>query len=234
MVSALSVKVEPAPERSNHVQYRKLATHQRRGTAAPAGQRRDPVTPPLNGERPPAGRRPTRRRPGAHLLGGLALVATLAWLGQRQFAAPWAMGQTAGRTCTVVRIRDGDSLDLRCGGETVEVRLHCIDAPEWEQGAWAKQSLRHLRRITPRRVLLEKVDTDRFGRTVANLYATGAQPRLLNLEQVTSGQAAVYRHYCDDPRFERAEQTARAAGLGIWSRPGAQQTPWEFRHRQGR
>ena len=208
--------------------------HPCRDAAAPAGRWRVPVVAPLSGGRPTVGRGPGRRRPGGRLLGGLALVAALAWLGQRQLGAPWAMGQAgAARTCTVVRIRDGDSLDLRCGGQTVEVRLHCIDAPEWEQGAWGKRSLRHLHQITPRRVLLEKVDTDRFGRTVANLYAAGPAPRLLNLEQVTSGQAAVYRHYCDDPRFEQAEQAARAAGLGILSRPGGQQRPWEFRHRQG-
>ena len=175
-----------------------------------------------------------RRRQPWRVLASLGLTVALAWLASRFLAGPWAMGQAAVRTCTLVRVLDGDSMQLRCGGETLEVRLYCIDAPEWEQGTWGKESLRHLRRITPPRVQLEKVDTDRFGRTVAEVYGSGPDRPLLNLAQVASGQAAVYRQYCDDPRFARAQQAARAAGLGIWSKPGAQQTPWEFRHRHGR
>jgi endonuclease YncB( thermonuclease family) len=174
-------------------------------------------------------------RSGARRLGVLALV--LAGVGSLWLSAPRAKGwlaHTPVLSCTLVRVLDGDSLELRCNGHTVEVRLYCIDAPEWGQGNWGKESLRHLREITPRRVELEKLDTDRFGRTLGEVYGTGPGHPLLNLQQVASGQAAVYRHYCDDPRFDRAERAARNAGLGIWSRPGAQQTPWEFRHRNER
>ena len=149
---------------------------------------------------------------------------------------PWAMGGvevSSNRFCTLDQVLDGDSLRLRCQGESVEVRLHCIDAPEYEQVPWGKRSRRHLAKITPWRVELAAVDDDRFGRTVANVYTTGANRRLLNLEQVASGNAAVYDQYCSDPAFTSAERAARAARLGIWSRPGGQQTPWVFRHRQG-
>jgi endonuclease YncB( thermonuclease family) len=83
-------------------------------------------------------------------------------------------------------------------------------------------------------VEIETVDTDRFGRIVAEVFTIGPDRRFLNLEQVQSGHAAVYNRYCSDPDFTRAEQAARKAGLGIWSRPGEQQTPWVFRHRGGR
>ena len=164
------------------------------------------------------------------------ILAGYAVLSSRTPLEPGAMGgaeTSSNRFCTLDQVLDGDSLRLRCQGESVEVRLHCIDAPEYAQAPWGKQSRRHLAKITPRRVELAAVDDDRFGRTVANVYTTGANRRLLNLEQVASGHAAVYDQYCSDPAFTGAERAARAAHLGIWSRPGGQQTPWVFRHRQG-
>lgn len=146
----------------------------------------------------------------------------------------WTQAASPGVPCTLIRVLDGDSMELRCRGKTVEVRLHCIDAPEWEQVPWGRGSLRHLERMTPRELELRVLETDRFGRAVGEVYSTGLGHPLLNLQQVASGQAAVYRHYCDDPRYDRAEREARQARLGIWSRSGEQQTPWEFRHRHPR
>jgi endonuclease YncB( thermonuclease family) len=169
------------------------------------------------------------------LILGLAILGY--WLAVNLGETAWAMGwlgRTATRACTLVQVLDGDSLNLRCDGETLEVRLHCIDAPERDQRPWGKQSRRHLREIAPRTVELQTVEIDRFGRTLGKVYSTGPIRRLLNLEQVASGHAAVYEHYCSDPAFTRAEREARKARLGIWSRPGEQQTPWVFRHRMER
>lgn len=138
------------------------------------------------------------------------------------------------QTCRVERVLDGDSLRLDCDGRSREVRLHCIDAPERGQVPWGKQSRRHLRALAPARVELIEIETDRYGRTVGDVYAPGAERRLLNLEQVRAGQAAVYARYCTDERFARAQAEARAARRGIWSAPGEQQTPWIYRHRQSR
>ncbi len=167
----------------------------------------------------------------------LRLVPIGVALGFFLVSPPGAMGwlaRPADRTCTLVRVLDGDSLQLRCKGETVEVRLHCIDAPEREQPPWGAQSRRHLQKITPQKVELRVVEYDRYGRTVGKVFTTGPEQRLLNLEQVASGQAAVYTPYCTDPAFSRAEREARRAGTGIWSKRGEQQTPWVFRHRTGR
>ena len=179
----------------------------------------------------PAGRRGQMgRHPVGRWLAPLTLALTLACPGSWSRASPLASpGKVI--TCTLIQVLDGDSMQLRCRGETVEVRLHCIDAPEWEQGPWGRRSLRHLERNTPREVELRAVETDRFGRTVGEIYGTGPGHPLLNLQQVASGQAAVYRHYCDDPRYDRAEREARETRRGIWSQPGEQQTPWTFRHR---
>ncbi|MGE5155075.1 MAG: thermonuclease family protein [Bdellovibrio bacteriovorus] len=162
----------------------------------------------------------------------LVVVAGIAWvLGQD--AVPFASGWLARPQrvpCDVEGVLDGDSLRVRCADGPVEVRLHCIDAPERDQVPWAKRSRRHLAELASRRVELVAVEHDRFGRLVAEVYGTGPQGLLLNLEQVRGGHAAVYRRYCKDSRYERAEQQAKEAGRGIWSRPGSQQRPWQHRH----
>lgn len=167
----------------------------------------------------------------------IGLLSTALWLAEREgpglLAAGWIAAPPS-RICRLSKVLDGDSLMLDCDGESVEVRLHCIDAPERDQIPWGKQSRRHLRNIATGEVEFMEIDLDRFGRTVGDVYTTGPDRQMLNLDQVTTGQAAVFTRYCDDPRFFRAEREAREAGIGIWSRPGEQQTPWEFRHRARR
>lgn len=185
---------------------------------------------------PRDGREDTARSSGLNALYRLATAFILGGAGALSPLLPQAMGSPApppSRICTLDQVLDGDSLRLTCKGKSVEVRLHCIDAPEYEQIPWGKASLRHLREITPRRVELKTREIDQFGRIVGEIYTTGANRRFLNLEQVGSGHAAVYEHYCSDPAFTQAQRKARKAGLGIWSKPGAQQTPWVFRHRKG-
>jgi endonuclease YncB( thermonuclease family) len=175
----------------------------------------------------------TRRGAWGSLGLALALAAAVgAWL--MDLAVP---GRTAGetrRSCALEKVLDGDSLILACGGESVEVRLHCIDAPEHGQVPWDRRSRRHLRELAAGDLVLVERDLDRYGRIVGDLYGAGSGRSLINLEQVSSGNAAVYRRYCDDPRFDRAEAQARRAGLGIWAVPGEQQTPWVYRHRERR
>lgn len=158
----------------------------------------------------------------------VACLGTGGALGPGALAAGW-LARPPTPICRADRVFDGDSLRLICGGVTKEVRLHCIDAPERDQLPWAKQSRRHLREIATGDLELVERDLDRFGRVVGDVYGLSPRRRLLNLAQVEAGQAAVYERYCTDGGFLRAERRARKAGLGIWSRPGEQQTPWTFR-----
>lgn len=164
-----------------------------------------------------------------------ALLLTGVWAIERwglgSIPAPWSLMGTA-KDCRLDTLLDGDSLRLVCGDEPLEVRLHCIDAPERDQGPWGRRSRAALRAMVTHRLELIPIERDRFGRTVGQVYTRGPERRLLNLEQVKRGNAAVYDRYCKDPRFLRAEREAREAGLGIWSRPGDHQTPWAFRLRQ--
>ena len=50
-----------------------------------------------------------------------------------------------------------------------------------------------------------------------------------NLAQVRNGMAWVYRQYAREQAYFAAEDAAKAARLGLWSRPDAV-PPWEYRH----
>ena len=161
----------------------------------------------------------------------LVVAVGTAWLLQDRLSGnpgDWP-SRSDPQTCRVDRVLDGDSLRVLCGDRRIQIRLHCIDAPEHGQDPWADQSRRHLQKLAGRRVEVVPLDRDRYRRLVSDVFGEGPARPLLNLEQVLSGNAAVYRRYCSDPRYDRAERQARKARLGIWSSSGEQQRPWTYR-----
>ncbi|NCA72048.1 MAG: thermonuclease family protein [Sphingobacteriia bacterium] len=168
----------------------------------------------------------------------LALFWGLAILG---LLAPWAIAgidwsalpfaAQPRQRCTVASIHDGDTLRAECNGERLQIRLYCIDAPEMAQAPWGRESRDHLRAITPNYIEIQVRDTDRYGRTVAEIMTPEGVS--LNQRMVLDGQAAVYPSYCTDPAYTRLGEEARTHGIGIWSRPGDQQRPWDYRRRSG-
>src|SRR5689334_15956398 len=113
--------------------------------------------------------------------------------------------------------KDGDSLMV---GER-EVRLFGIDAPEWDQtckrggqnwacGQDAAEQLTKL--VTGRDVSCVAVNTDEYGRTVAQCTANGVD---VNRAMVASGYAVAYRHY--SLAYVSAEESAKVNKRGIWA-----------------
>ncbi len=127
----------------------------------------------------------------------------------------------------VVGVVDGDTIDVLVGRETRRVRLFGIDTPERGQ-PWADRAKRALaQRVFGKEVRVNDVDTDRYGRTVGEVYADNV---CVGCELVREGNAWVYRKYTDDPVLYQLEAEARAARRGLWGLPEAQQTPpWEWR-----
>ncbi len=130
-------------------------------------------------------------------------------------------------TGTVVEVRDGDTIEVDVGTGTVAVRLHGIDCPESAQ-PYGQQAARYTtRRTLGRRVTLEVTDRDRYGRLVGIVRLPDGGS--LNEALVAAGLAWWYRTYApDDATLRRAEQQARDAQRGLWSRAGAV-PPWEWR-----
>ena len=106
------------------------------------------------------------------------------------------MTPAAALLCLAVGVSDDDTVKVRCGeGEEQRVRLVQVDAPEKGQtyGHRAKQELSGL--IYGKTIELLPVDTDRYGRTVAQLRLQGTD---VNFEMVRLGFAWCYRKYLHD------------------------------------
>ena len=136
------------------------------------------------------------------------------------------------QAATVLSIGDGDTLRVDERGKRLTIRLACIDAPEMAQGPYGEQSRALLTSLAPvgSDVTLKVVDTDRYGRTVAEIIR-GEQN--LNLRMVRRGQAFAYRQYlsnCDPTAYLGAERGAEVDRIEVWSVPGGIQRPWDFRH----
>jgi endonuclease YncB( thermonuclease family) len=128
----------------------------------------------------------------------------------------------------VVRVIDGDTIDVLVGSQTRRVRLFGIDSPEPGQPWHAKAKRALGQRVFGKEVRVNDVDTDRYGRTVGEVYADNV---CVGCELVREGNAWVYRKYTDDPVLYQLEAEARAARRGLWGLPEAQQTPpWQWRH----
>lgn len=143
-----------------------------------------------------------------------------------------AIAQRApGALPTVIAVEDGDTIKVQENGQSVTVRLACIDAPEGDQPSGA-DATRRLQAYLPvgQTVKLRPVDRDRYGRTVAEVYLADQS---LNLKLVEEGWAVVYRQYLTacgstQAQYLTAEQRAKSQQLGFWSVANPIM-PWDWR-----
>ncbi|HCR2142849.1 TPA: thermonuclease family protein [Enterobacter hormaechei subsp. steigerwaltii] len=134
-------------------------------------------------------------------------------------------------TGKIVRVLDGDTVEILAGNVATRVRLNGIDAPEKAQpfGQRSKQALTAI--VSGKTVLAVGDRRDGYGRLLATLILNG---RDINATQVSSGMAWVYRYqgHATEPEYLRYEQDARTARRGLWSE-GEPVEPaiWRKQHR---
>ena len=133
----------------------------------------------------------------------------------------------------VVGIADGDTITVLNSKtlKDVKIRLYGIDTPERGQ-AFSKRARQFTSKLVYGKVVEVKVmATDRYGRTVAMIYA---DKTLLNEELVKTGLAWVYWQYCHHPICESwkgLQIGARMDKRGLWADPN-RIPPWEFRRKK--
>jgi endonuclease YncB( thermonuclease family) len=150
-------------------------------------------------------------RTASILLLSLALIATGSYAGDLR----------------VDRVVDGDTIYLSDGSK---IRLYGIDAPERRQphGLKARDALATM---AAGPVQVQKMDVDRYGRTVAVVWIDG---RNVNRELVEMGAAWVYDRYCKADfcdAWDTLEDRARTHRRGLWADPDALE-PWKWRRKR--
>lgn len=127
---------------------------------------------------------------------------------------------------TVVRVLDGDTIEVLHEGQGQRVRLAEIDCPEKSQafGQRAKQFTSAL--VFGQQVTVLASGFDRNKRTIGQVRLLDGTS--LNHELVRAGFAWWYRAYSHDRSFEELEREAMADRRGLWEDPHSI-PPWEFR-----
>ena len=134
---------------------------------------------------------------------------------------------------TVVRVYDGDTLNLDVQGKTVRIRLYGIDAPESGQDGNVAAT-RFLRRLVLKHPVEVKIlQTDRLNQAFAVVIREGKESSV-NAAMVANGYAWGNPEQCrteECPRWKKIESQARMLKLGIWSDYDVV-PPWEFKKQQ--
>jgi len=129
----------------------------------------------------------------------------------------------------VIGVTSGDSIVVLLDDNSqLKIRLEGIDCPELQQayGDSAKQVIVAL--CFKKRVRVEKVGLDGYGRTLAFVYIDDL---CLNKELLRLGYAWHYRKYNDDPELAQLEVEARNAKVGLWQQDSLV-APWDFRNKK--
>ena len=129
-------------------------------------------------------------------------------------------------------IHDGDTLWLRSSkGEILKVRFACIDAPELKQplGEESRNYLRSMINEARGKVKVQIVDTDRYGRLVAEVWTKSG---LLQSRMTAAGMAFAYDQYSKDcPNWDAVKSSEKSAmefERGVWRSPNFER-PWDYR-----
>jgi endonuclease YncB( thermonuclease family) len=130
----------------------------------------------------------------------------------------------------VISISDGDTVWVLQEKTKIKIRIDGIDCPETGQDFSLRAKQRTAELISGKMVKVVPVLTDRYERTVANLFINDGTN--VNEILVKEGLCWWYERYTPkDTVLRGLEERARAAKLGLWSRPDAM-PPWEYRQRE--
>ncbi|EFE5937871.1 MULTISPECIES: thermonuclease family protein [Enterobacter] len=130
---------------------------------------------------------------------------------------------------SVVRVLDGDTIEVLREQNPVRVRLLNIDAPEKKQpfGRWSTNQLKAL--LAGQSVSVSYTQTDRYGRVLGRVVtANGTE---VNRQQVLRGAAWVYDGYNTDNSLLALQREAQTQKRGLWA-DNQPVPPWEWRHKK--
>lgn len=147
-----------------------------------------------------------------------------------------ASGSSYKLTGKVVRVSDGDTVNLLVENKQERIRLASIDAPETAHGSsqpgqpFGEASRKNLANYVAGKTLtVVCFEKDRYERHICDIPVDGTTANRLQVEQgmAWANQQAKGK-YLRDQSLPELEKNARQKKLGLWSEPGAV-APWEWR-----
>jgi len=172
----------------------------------------------------------------------LASVAATVGLCSAQFSivnllpAAHASGSSYQLTGKVVRVSDGDTVNLLVENKQERIRLASIDAPETAHGSsqpgqpFGEASRKNLAEYVAGKTLtVVCFEKDHYDRHICDIPINGTTANRLQVEQgyAWANQQAKGK-YLRDKSLPELEKSARQKKLGLWAEPGAV-APWEWR-----
>lgn len=168
--------------------------------------------------------------------GGFPIIAFMSACGNS--LAAQAVPPYTHSDCQVEWVTDGDTIKVNCDGEKINVRFCGIDAPEKDSASGHEQEMGReahqflIDRLAKETVDLRAVETDRYGRTIAEVYH---QALNVNALMAFKGLAWHYSLYSDNcPSKELiaiSERIAQQEEINIWSLQSPT-APWDWRWQQ--
>ena len=132
-------------------------------------------------------------------------------------------------TGKLVKVLDGDTVEVMHDGKAERIRLAQIDCPEKNQ-PFGQVAKRYVLDIAAHKVITVQVETvDRYGRTVGEVFLPDGSN--LNKKIVGAGYAWQYKRYSKDTEYAGLESKAREGKLGLWQ-DNSPVPPWEWRRGQ--
>jgi endonuclease YncB( thermonuclease family) len=129
-------------------------------------------------------------------------------------------------TGKLVKVLDGDTVEVLHDGKAERIRLAQVDCPEKGQ-PYGQAAKEYVLDIAALRIVSVQVETvDRYGRTVGEVFLPDGSN--LNKQIVEAGYAWQYKKYSKDTKYGDLEAEARTAKLGLWQDKNPV-PPWEWR-----
>jgi len=176
------------------------------------------------------------------IYGLLASVTAVVGLCSTQFSlidllpAAQAAGNSYKLTGKVVRVSDGDTVNLLVENKQERIRLASIDAPETAHGSsqpgqpFGEASRKNLAEYVAGKTLtVVCFEKDHYDRHICDIPVNGTTANRLQVEQgyAWANQQAKGK-FLRDKSLPDLEKSARQKKLGLWAEPGAV-APWEWR-----
>jgi micrococcal nuclease len=133
----------------------------------------------------------------------------------------------------VIRVVDGDTLEIQQKMRTQRVRIWGIDTPEGDQRYGAQASHFTRSQLLGKEVWVARKGIDKYGRLVAVVTIDSLN---ISEELIKSGLAWVHTYYCHEPvcdNWKTLQEGARLDHRGLWN-DSDPVPPWLWKKRHGR